>query len=233
MKRILRILVLILGVPSPLSYALIFPSSTQILLIVILFICVILIHYNLDVPNKYFITILILMSAGSISSLHIYAPVTLFLSLSLLLATKLSKNSWKLIGIFCAAPFISVLYFFNKSSLIEILNVILPSNASSNLIALGQELLDDFNFSLKYSFIFYLISLTIISIIVCYYVIKIKSSNKELNFLFLSGAFSLVSVLFGLFEVDFFRGRLLWFFQLYFSIFVLEFFQSKKIVKQE
>ena len=72
-----------------------------------------------------------------------------------------------------------------------------------------------------------------ISIIVCYYVIKIKSSNKELNFLFLSGAFSLVSVLFGLFEVDFFRGRLLWFFQLYFSIFVLEFFQSKKIVKQE
>lgn len=233
LKIILRILVLILGVPSPLSYALIFPSSTQILLIVILFMCVILIHYNLDVPNKYFITILILMSAGSISSLHIYAPVTLFLSLSLLLATKLSKNSWKIIGIFCAAPFISVLYFFNKSSLIEILNVILPSNASSNLIALGQELLDDFNFSLKYSFIFYLISLTILFIIVCYYVIKIKSSNKELNFLFLSGAFSLVSVLFGLFEVDFFRGRLLWFFQLYFSIFVLEFLQSKKIVKQE
>jgi hypothetical protein len=111
--------------------------------------------------------------------------------------------------------------------------VILPSNANSNLIALGQELLHDFNFSLKYSFIFYLISLTIIFIIVSYYVIKIKSSNKELNFLFLSGAFSLVSVLFGLFEVDFFRGRLLWFSQLYFSIFVLEFFQSKKIVKQE
>jgi hypothetical protein len=231
LKRILSILVLILGLPSPLSYALIFPSSTQILLIVILFFCVILINHNLDVPNKYFITILILMSAGSISSLHIYAPVTLFLSLSLLLSTKLTKNSWKLIVIFCTAPFMSVLFFFNKSSLIEILNVILPSNESKNLIALGQELIDDFNFSLKYSFIFYSISLPIILIIVYYYVIKIKSSNKKLHFLFLSGAFSLVSVLFGLFEVDFFKGRLLWFFQLYVSIFILEFFQSKKIVR--
>jgi hypothetical protein len=96
---------------------------------------------------------------------------------------------------------------------------------------LGQELIDDFNFSLKYSFIFYSISLPIILIIVYYYVIKIKSSNKKLHFLFLSGAFSLVSVLFGLFEVDFFKGRLLWFFQLYVSIFILEFFQSKKIVR--
>lgn len=231
LKKILRILVLILGMPSPLSYALIFPSSTQILLIVILFMCVILIHYNLDVPNKYFITILILMSAGSISSLHIYAPVMLFLSLSLLLTTKLSKNSWKLIGIFCAAPFVSVLYFFNKSSLIEILNVILPSNASSDLIALGHELIDEFNFSFKYSFNTYLILLTFIFITIFYYIMKLKSSSINLNFLFLSGFFSLASVLFGIFEINFFRGRLFWFFQLYVSIFVLEFFQSKKIGK--
>jgi hypothetical protein len=233
LKKILIILVLILGVPSPLSYALIFPSSTQILLIVILFICVIFINFNLVVPNKYFIIILILMSAASISSLHIYAPVTLFLSLSMLLATKLSKNSWKLIVIFCAAPFMSVLYFFYKSSLIEILNVILPSKTSSNLIALGQELIDEFNFSLKYTFNTYLILLTLFFIIIFYYIIKIKSSNNKLNFLFLSGGFSLVSVLFGLFEVNFFRGRLFWFFQLYVSILVLEFLQSKKIIKQE
>ena len=231
LKKILIILVLILGVPSPLSYALIFPSSTQILLIVVLFICVIFINYNLDVPKKYFITILILMSAGSISSLHIYAPVTLFLSLSLLLTTKLSKNSWKLIVIFCTAPFMSVLFFFHKSSLTMILNVILPSKESSNLITLGQELLYEFNFSFKYSFNTYLILSTFIFLTIFYYIMKLKSSNINLNFLFLSGLFSLASVLFGLFEINFFRGRLFWFFQLYVSIFVLEFLQSKKLGK--
>jgi hypothetical protein len=225
-NKILMILVLILGLPSPLSYALIFPSSTQILLIVILFMCVTLIKYNLDIPKKYFIIITILMSAGSISSLHIYAPVTLFLALSILIVSKFSKNSWKLILIYCTAPSISVLYFLYKSSLVEILNVILPSETSKNLIDLGQELLNEFNFSLKYSLNFYFIFFPIIFTIIFLFFRKYKKLNINSNFLLLSGAFCLVSILFGFFEVNFFRGRLIWFLQLYISIFIVEFFQA-------
>jgi hypothetical protein len=227
------ILVLILGLPSPLSYALIFPSSTQILLIVILFMCVILTKYNLNTPKKYFIIITILMSAGSISSLHVYAPVTLFLALSILIVSKFTKNSWKLILIYCTAPSISVLYFLYKSSLVEILNVILPSEKSNNLIDLVQEALNDLNFSLKYSLNFYLILLPIIFTIIFYSFRKRKKLDINLNFLLLSGAFCLFSVIFGFLELNFFRGRLIWFFQLYISIFIVEFFQANNKSKSK
>jgi len=232
-KKILMILVLILGLPSPLSYALIFPSSTQILLIVILFMCVILTKYNLNTPKKYFIIITILMSAGSISSLHVYAPVTLFLALSILIVSKFTKNSWKLILIYCTAPSISVLYFLYKSSLVEILNVILPSEKSNNLIDLVQEALNDLNFSLKYSLNFYLILLPIIFTIIFYSFRKRKKLDINLNFLLLSGAFCLFSVIFGFLELNFFRGRLIWFFQLYISIFIVEFFQANNKSKSK